>query len=57
MILKTFKYRLYPSKRQERLLMAQLEELRWLWNTLLAERKTAWEERQQAMISKTLCPA
>jgi hypothetical protein len=23
-----------------------LEDCRWLWNTLLAERKQAWEERQ-----------
>ena len=48
-MLKTFKYRLYPTKRQERLLTEQLEELRWLWNTLLAERKIAWEERQEAV--------
>jgi putative transposase len=49
-MLKTFKYRLYPTKRQERLLTEQLEELRWLWNTLLAERKIAWEERQEAVL-------
>jgi len=48
-MLKTFKYRLYPTKREERLLSEQLEELRWLWNTLLAERKIAWEERQEAV--------
>ena len=48
-MLKTFEYRLYPTKRQERLLSEQLEELRWLWNTLLAERKIAWEERQEAV--------
>ncbi len=46
-MLKTFKYRLYPTKKQETLLKQQLEELRWLWNTLLAERKVAWEERQE----------
>ncbi len=48
-MLKTFQYRLYPTKRQARLLTEQLEELRWLWNTLLAERKTAWEERQETL--------
>ncbi|MBA3822409.1 MAG: transposase, partial [Ktedonobacterales bacterium] len=48
-MLKTFKYRVYPTKRQERVLTEQLEECRWLWNTLLAERKTAWEERQEAI--------
>jgi hypothetical protein len=26
-----------------------LEECRWLWNTLLAERKQAWEERHEAV--------
>lgn len=48
-MLKTFKYRLYPTKRQERLLTKQLEELRWLWNTLLAERKQAWDERRETI--------
>src|SRR5215470_14375797 len=47
MLMKTFKYRLYPTKEQQRLLTRQLEECRWLWNTLLAERKQAWEERQE----------
>jgi hypothetical protein len=40
MLMKTFQYRLYPTKGQQRLLTQQLEECRWLWNTLLAERKT-----------------
>ena len=48
-MLKSFNYRLYPTKRQQRLLSEQLEELRWLWNTLLAERKQAWEERQETI--------
>lgn len=47
LILKTFHYRLYPTKEQQRLLSRHLEECRWLWNTLLAERKQAWEERQE----------
>jgi putative transposase len=46
---KTFKYRLYPTKQQQRLLEAQLEECRWLYNHLLAERKSAWEERQESV--------
>ena len=46
---KTFKYRLYPTKQQQRLLDQQLEECRWLYNRLLAERKQAWEERQEAV--------
>ena len=46
---KTFKYRLYPTKQQQRLLAQQLEERRWLYNHLLAQRKTAWEECQQSL--------
>ncbi len=47
MLLKTFQYRLYPTKKQQHLLTWQLEECRWLWNMLLAERKQAWEDRQE----------
>jgi putative transposase len=47
--LKTFHYRLYPTTEQQRLLSRQLEECRWLWNTLLAERKAAGEQRQEAV--------
>jgi len=49
LMLKTFKYRLYPTKEQQRLLNRHLEECRWLWNTLLAERKQAWEERRETV--------
>jgi putative transposase len=46
---KTFEYRLYPTKQQQRLLDAQLEECRWLYNHLLAERRDAWEQRQESL--------
>src|SRR6516225_157148 len=46
---KTFKYRLYPTKPQQRLLDQQLEECRWLYNHLLAERRDAWEQRQESV--------
>jgi putative transposase len=46
---KTFKYRLYPTKAQRRLLDLQLKECRWLYNHLLAERKTAWDERRESV--------
>jgi putative transposase len=49
MLMKTFQDRLYPTKQQQRLLARQLEECRWLWNTLLAERKQAWEERHETV--------
>ena len=42
---KTFTYRLYPTKQQQRLLDQQLEECRWLYNHLLAARRDAWEQR------------
>jgi putative transposase len=48
-MLKTFKYRLYPTKQQQRLLAHQLEECRWLYNHLLAERRDAWEQRQESL--------
>ena len=46
---KTFKYRLYPNKQQQRLLEAQLEECHWLYNELLATRRDAWEQRQESL--------
>src|SRR5262245_13396044 len=46
---KTFKYRLYPNKQQQRLLEQQLEACRWLYNHLLAERRDAWEQRHESV--------
>jgi putative transposase len=46
---KTFEYRLYPNQQQQRLLEQQLEECRWLYNHLLAERREAWEQRQESL--------
>jgi hypothetical protein len=46
---KTFRYRLYPTPAQERRLERQLEECRWLYNHLLAERRDAWEQRQETV--------
>src|SRR5260370_11727988 len=46
---KTFKYRLYPNKQQQRLLEQQLEACRWLYNHLLAARRDAWEQSQQSL--------
>jgi putative transposase len=45
----TFKYRLYPTTQQQCLLERQLEECRWLYNQLLAERRDAWEQRQESL--------
>jgi putative transposase len=46
---KTFKYRLYPNHEQRRLLGQQLEECRWLYNRLLEDRETAWDERRESV--------
>jgi putative transposase len=46
---KTFTYRLYPTKQQQRLREPQLEEGRWLYNHLLAARRDAWQERQESL--------
>jgi putative transposase len=45
-MLATFRYRLYPSKSQERLLNQTLETCRRWYNVCLAERKDAWETEQ-----------
>ncbi|HKZ71211.1 MAG TPA: transposase [Anaerolineales bacterium] len=46
---KAFKYRLYPSRAQERLLEQMMETCRRWYNTCLEERKTAWEERKESI--------
>ena len=43
---KAFKYRLYATNEQEQALAEMLNTHRHLYNRALAERKTAWEERQ-----------
>lgn len=43
-IRKSFQYSLRPTKKQARVLEAQLEECRWLYNELLSQRKLAYEE-------------
>jgi putative transposase len=40
---KTFKMRLFPSKRQEKLLQQTLAECQWLYNKLLEDRKREYE--------------
>jgi transposase len=48
-MLRSFQYRLYPSKRQQRLLDQQWEECRWLYHHLLAARREAWDQRQESL--------
>jgi putative transposase len=48
-IVKTYKYRLYPSKAQELLLEQTLETCRRWYNTCLAERKEAYETKKRTV--------
>lgn len=48
-MLKTFKYRLYPSRSQTRLLEATLETCRRFHNDCLAERKDAYESEKRTV--------
>ncbi len=47
MLWKAYVYKLYPSPTQARRMDAVRETCRRFYNDLLAERKTAWEERQE----------
>lgn len=46
-MLKAYKYRIYPSTGQQRVLNQLLEECRWLYNRTLAYRKDAWEQEHK----------
>ncbi len=46
---KSFKYRIYLSNGQRRILEQQLELSRWAYNETLAERKRAYEERGESL--------
>lgn len=48
-MLKTFRYRLYPNKRQEKALLNTLETCRRFYNDCLAERKQAYDERKESI--------
>ena len=43
-MIKTFQYRIYPTKNQVNKLETTLEECRWLYNHLLEKRKKAYEQ-------------
>ena len=44
-----FKYRLYPFPSQERELLGQLHELRFLWNYALEQRVSAWMREKRSL--------
>lgn len=39
-----FQYRLYPTKKQSKVLESQMEECRWLYNHLLEKRRDMYEQ-------------
>lgn len=49
MLRRTFKYRLYPTRRQERLLLAQLQFTRNLYNAALAQRIWCWRDHGRSI--------
>lgn len=51
---RVFKYRLYPSKSQERNLFRVLSSARHLYNMALAERRYAWEFERRTVTLKDL---
>ena len=46
---KTLKYRLFPTKKQKRVLQEQLNECRWLYNHFLEERENSWEKEKKGI--------
>ena len=44
LVRKSFQFRLRPTKKQAKVLQAQLDECRWLYNELLEQRKLSHEE-------------
>lgn len=48
-MLKSFKYRLYPTTHQAKVMQTTLDECRWLYNHMLEERKNAWEQDEGSL--------
>jgi len=48
-MLKTYKYRIYPTHKQRTAMQGVLNECRWLYNHFLEERKTSWEVKQESL--------
>jgi len=45
----TYKYRIYPTKKQQSILNGQLETCRFLYNKLLGIRKNKWEKEKKSI--------
>jgi len=44
-----YKYRLFPTKKQQTILNNTLEECRWLYNHFLEERRNSWEQKKKSL--------
>jgi putative transposase len=55
MLIRTFKYRIYPTKQQETLLNQTIEECRWLYNHLLETRISSWKEDKKTLTYYDQC--
>jgi putative transposase len=47
--MKTFKYRLFPTKAQRHAMQESLDACRWVYNKTLEARRDAWQERQESL--------
>lgn len=48
-MLKSYKYRLYLTKKQQVILSQTFEECRWLYNHFLEQRKISWEKEKKSL--------
>jgi putative transposase len=48
-MIKSYKFRIFPSKKQIRILNQHLEECRWLYNYCLEERREAWKRNKKSL--------
>jgi len=48
-MIKSYKFRIFPSKKQIRILNQHLEECRWLYNYCVEERREAWKKSKKSL--------
>lgn len=48
-VMRSFKFRLYPNKKQEQKLLDWLETCRWIYNEALAQRKKTYEQEKRSV--------
>jgi len=48
-MIKSYKFRIFPSKKQIRILSQHLEECRWLYNYFIEERREAWKKDKKSL--------